>query len=140
MIEQKREGPDIRFVSNPVKIDPSIMNETGFSQEASLLFQNIGARAGSLIGVRLEGLPEVESGFIKAIAGSIPPTMHLPKIVRPYTAILVPALVSCKGIPNVKTLIATLGDRVQITVTYSVSTKAKKPVEVRTGYFMLIFG
>lgn len=143
VIEKKRESPDIRFISVPLLVDYSDLNRQVVTVTIQLLFQNVGARAGSLIDVKLTLPLETDSGFISGSIGGFHPT-NFPVVIRPYAATTIEAVINMKGEnPNVKTLLANLKDEARIGVRYSVSTKPKKTtgigIEERSGYFPLIY-
>jgi hypothetical protein len=126
VIQGKREAPNIRFVSIPKEIDSSYMNKTEFETTYQLLFQNVGARAGSLIDLKLIFPRRTDNGGINGV-GELLGTF--PLIIQPYAAEIIRANIMLRGNPNLKTLLMTLGSEAKIGVKYHVSTKPTK----RTG-------
>jgi hypothetical protein len=118
------------------------MNQTDYNRNRQLLFQNVGARAGSLIGITLVSPLAIDSGSINAAVDTYQPSGGFPVVVQPYSAILVDVNVIVKGNPNLKTLLANLGAEAKVGVRYLVSTKPKKNaktgVQERLDYFGFI--
>jgi hypothetical protein len=139
VIQGKREAPDIRFVSVPVSLDSSFTSQTDYNRNRQLLFQNVGARAGSLIGVTLISPLAIDSGSIIANVDSYQRSGSFPVVVQPYSAILVDVNVIMKGNPNLKTLLVNLGADAKVGVRYLISTKPKRNattgIQERLDYF-----
>lgn len=137
VIQGKREAPDIRFVSVPKDIDSSNMNQTELETTCQLLFQNVGARAGSLIDLKLIYPLRTDNGGINGV-GDFQPAIF-PLVIQPYAAEIIHAKIMLRGNPNLKTLLATLGNDAKIGVRYHVSTKPSKTagtgIKERLGYF-----
>ena len=116
--------------------------ELGLMKNRQLLFQNLGARAGSLIGVTVFSPDETNSGLVSAAVDSYQPA-GFPVVLQAYTAILVDVSVILKGNPNLKTLLVSLGNEARIGVSYLVSTKpkrnAKDGTQGRIDFFELKF-
>jgi hypothetical protein len=140
-MQGKRESPDIRFVSVPKGIPFSGMNQKSLDTTCQLLFQNVGARAGSLIDLKLVYPDETDKGKINGV-GDFQPA-NFPRVIEPYAAEIIQASIMLRGIPNLKTLLAALGDEAKIGVKYRVSTKPTKEagtgIEERLNYFRLKF-
>jgi hypothetical protein len=124
VIQGKRESPDIKFVSLAVTIDSSFMSKTELETTCRLLFQNVGARAGSLIDIKLDYPLRTDSGGINGV-GDLEPNVF-PLVIRPYAAEIIHAKIMLRGNPNLKTLLVNLGAEARIGVKYHVSTKPKR--------------
>jgi hypothetical protein len=145
VIQTRRESPDIIFVPVPTKIAQADQNQTAAQRNLKLLFQNVGARAGSLIDVRLVCPPESDSGAITTSVGltaTSPIVIGFPVVLQPYTTTLVDVFMSLRGNPNIKTLLVNLGNAARIEVNYLVSTKPSRKrlqgLDARLGYMPLL--
>jgi hypothetical protein len=129
VIQSRKESPDIIFVPVPTKIALADQNQPAIQRNAKLLFQNIGARAGSLVNIRLECPLESDSGSISATVGltaTSPIIIGFPQVLQPYSTAVVDVFMALRGNPNIKTLLVNLGTESRIKVMYLVSTKPSR--------------
>lgn len=136
VIQGKRESPDISLIPMPISVSQGTLITRGgmLPQSHKLLFQNAGARAGSLITVELVCPPSNANGYFYAELTPVKLLeLDLPRVLQPYTAEIVYIDITFHGEPNVRALLNGLGDKARIEVRYQVTTKKKMP-ETRTGY------
>jgi hypothetical protein len=142
VIETKRESPNIVFVPVLWNAAKELQTQSSTQMTAKLLFQNIGARTGSLVRVDLTPPPPSDHGqIVTTILGlsvHYPEIVAYPVILQPYTSALIDVVIGLRGTPDVKTLISSLGDASRIEVKYIVSTKTdnkhRQGLEMRTAY------